>query len=62
MKQFLPVLPCVPRRPKGFGFIEFKDPRDAEDAVYKLDRSEYRGREITVSEDARSGRELWQLA
>ena len=27
-----------------------QDPQDAEDAVYKLDRSEYRGREITVSD------------
>ena len=39
--------PC--RRPKGFGFIEFKDTQDAEDCVYKLDRTEFQGREITVS-------------
>jgi len=27
----------VARRPPGFAFIEFEDPRDAEDAVRKLD-------------------------
>lgn len=40
-------MPCR-RRPKGFGFIEFKDTQDAEDCVYKLDRTEFQGREITV--------------
>lgn len=36
------------RRPRGFGFIEFKDSRDAEDALYHLDRSTFMGREISV--------------
>jgi RNA recognition motif-containing protein len=27
----------VARRPPGFAFLEFEDPRDAEDAVRKLD-------------------------
>ncbi len=43
---------CAPprtrRRPKGFGFIEFVEPRDAEDALYALDRTVVGGRTITV--------------
>jgi RNA recognition motif-containing protein len=35
-------------RPKGFGFIEFRDSRDAEEALYHLDRSDFGGREIQV--------------
>eukprot|EP00887_Chlorella_sp_A99_P006971 scaffold2.g6971.t1 len=35
-------------RPKGFGFIEFVDLQDAEDAIYALDRSLFNGREINV--------------
>jgi len=35
-------------RPRGFGFIEFRDPRDAEEALYKLDRTMFMGREISV--------------
>lgn len=38
---------CV-LRPRGFGFIEFRDPRDAEEALYKLDRTMFMGREISV--------------
>jgi hypothetical protein len=35
-------------RPKGFGFIEFKDQRDADNALSGLDGSEFMGREIQV--------------
>ncbi|EFN54489.1 hypothetical protein CHLNCDRAFT_17896, partial [Chlorella variabilis] len=35
-------------RPKGFGFIEFLDIRDAEEAIYNLDRTMFGGREIQV--------------
>ena len=35
-------------RPKGFGFIEFLDARDADDAIYHLDRTMFGGREIEV--------------
>ena len=35
-------------RPKGFGFIEFKDPRDADNALNGLDGTEFMGREIQV--------------
>lgn len=37
-------------RARGFGFIEFRDPRDAEEALYHLDRSTFMGREISVSD------------
>lgn len=37
------------RRPRGFGFIEYRDPRDAEDALYELDGSTLLGRQLSVS-------------
>ena len=39
----------VCRRSRGFGFIEYRDPRDADDAMYKMDGSNIGGRDITVS-------------
>lgn len=35
-------------RPRGFGFLEYRDPRDAEEALYHLDRTVFMGREISV--------------
>jgi len=47
-----PRLPAHPPadsgRPKGFGFIEFVDVREAEEAIYQLDKSMFGGREIQV--------------
>ena len=37
------------RRSRGFGFIEYRDPRDADDAMYRMDGSNIGGRDITVS-------------
>ncbi|XP_070210501.1 serine/arginine-rich splicing factor 10-like isoform X6 [Littorina saxatilis] len=36
------------RRPRGFAYIQFEDPRDADDALYHLDRSRFYGRELEV--------------
>lgn len=36
------------RRSRGFGFIEYRDPRDADDAMYRMDGSNIGGRDITV--------------
>ncbi|PNH01045.1 Serine/arginine-rich splicing factor 12 [Tetrabaena socialis] len=37
------------QRSRGFGFIEFRDTRDADEAIYRLDRTTLEGREINVS-------------
>lgn len=37
------------RRSRGFGFIEYRDPRDADDAMYRMDGSNIGGRDITVT-------------
>ncbi|GJP42314.1 hypothetical protein CLOM_g1895 [Closterium sp. NIES-68] len=34
--------------PRGFGFVQFVNMADAEDAQYELDRTNFNGREITV--------------
>jgi hypothetical protein len=36
------------RQPRGFGFIEFFDERDAADAQYKMDNTTVLGRTVTV--------------
>lgn len=41
-------LPADSGRPRGFGFIEFMDVKEAEEAIYQLDKSMYGGREIQV--------------
>lgn len=40
---------CLCRRSRGFGFIEYRDPRDADDAMYRMDGSNIGGRDITVT-------------
>ena len=42
-------------RPKGFGFVEFEDEREAQDAIYGLDRRNFGGRPLNVCL-AREGR------
>jgi RNA recognition motif-containing protein len=39
------------RRSKGYGFVEFADPADAERAIQELNNSELQGRRIHVRED-----------
>ncbi|CAC5372700.1 FUSIP1 [Mytilus coruscus] len=36
------------RVPRGFAYIQFEDPRDADDALYHLDRTRYQGRELEI--------------
>ncbi|KAI0213301.1 Serine/arginine-rich splicing factor 10 [Lamellibrachia satsuma] len=36
------------RRSRGFAYIQFEDPRDAEDAMYNLDRTRFYGRELEI--------------
>ncbi|XP_052772804.1 serine/arginine-rich splicing factor 10-like isoform X5 [Mya arenaria] len=36
------------RRSRGFAYIQFEDPRDADDALYHLDRSRFYGRELEI--------------
>lgn len=36
------------RRPRGFAYIQFLDPRDADDAMYYLDGTRFYGRELEV--------------
>eukprot|EP01025_Chloroclados_australasicus_P051047 TRINITY_DN5935_c0_g1_i1.p3 TRINITY_DN5935_c0_g1~~TRINITY_DN5935_c0_g1_i1.p3 ORF type:complete len:228 (+),score=5.75 TRINITY_DN5935_c0_g1_i1:33-716(+) len=48
-------------RPKGFGFVEFRDCRDAEEALFHMDRAVLGGREISVvmsKESRKSPREM----
>ncbi|KAL4421443.1 hypothetical protein ABPG75_010734 [Micractinium tetrahymenae] len=41
-------------RPRGFGFVEFVDVREAEDAIYRLDKTLFGGREIQVLKSSES--------
>ncbi|XP_046576579.1 serine/arginine-rich splicing factor 12-like isoform X1 [Haliotis rubra] len=36
------------RRARGFAYIQFEDPRDADDALYHLDRTRFYGRELEI--------------
>ncbi|XP_064466069.1 serine/arginine-rich splicing factor 12-like isoform X2 [Ornithodoros turicata] len=36
------------RRPRGFAYVQFEDVRDAEDAMYSLDRTRFYGRELEI--------------
>lgn len=36
------------REPRGFGFVQYRDPADAADAQFRMDRQILAGREITV--------------
>eukprot|EP00252_Welwitschia_mirabilis_P024259 TRINITY_DN713_c0_g1_i10.p2 TRINITY_DN713_c0_g1~~TRINITY_DN713_c0_g1_i10.p2 ORF type:complete len:105 (-),score=7.42 TRINITY_DN713_c0_g1_i10:80-394(-) len=36
------------REPRGFGFVQYYDPRDAADAKYYMDRQILLGRELSV--------------
>ncbi|BFY98436.1 hypothetical protein BsWGS_01475 [Bradybaena similaris] len=36
------------RRPRGFAYVQFEDPRDADDALYYLDRTRFYGRELEI--------------
>ncbi|XP_023217182.1 serine/arginine-rich splicing factor 12-like [Centruroides vittatus] len=36
------------RRTRGFAYIQFEDVRDAEDAIYALDRTRFFGRELEI--------------
>lgn len=42
-------LACCIREPRGLGFVEFTNAKDAEDAKYALDRSPMAGREVLES-------------
>jgi len=36
------------RRARGFAYVQFEDARDAEDALYNLDRTNFYGRELEI--------------
>ena len=44
------------KRPRGFGFVTFSKKKDAEKAIKALNRSEFKGRKISVEESSSGGR------
>jgi len=48
----------VARSPSGFGFVEFAEQRDGEDAIRELDGKEIKGCRITVEESKRDKRDV----
>merc|ERR1712117_291466 len=58
--KYGPIRNCwVARNPPGFAFVEFEDPRDAEDSIRGLDGSRMNGRRVRVesSTGRRRGRD-----
>lgn len=46
---FFVLSPCkLCREPRGFGFVQYVEPADAEDAKYHMDGQILLGRELTV--------------
>ena len=44
------------KRPRGFGFVTFAKKKDAESAINSLNKSEFKGRRISVEESSSGGR------
>ncbi|MAS80917.1 MAG: hypothetical protein CMA28_04820 [Euryarchaeota archaeon] len=44
------------KKPRGFGFVTFSKKKDAEKAIKALNRSEFKGRKISVEESSPGGR------
>lgn len=44
---YIPV-DYMTRLPRGIAFLEFTEPKDAEDAIYGLDRKVFDGREVST--------------
>ncbi|MBI87885.1 MAG: hypothetical protein CMB67_02500 [Euryarchaeota archaeon] len=44
------------KKPRGFGFVTFSKKKDAEAAIKKLNKSEFKGRRISVEESSSGGR------
>ena len=44
------IMDKMTNRSKGFGFVEFENEADAENAISMFDGKEYEGRKLTVNE------------